>query len=1026
MGKRKRSFFYCLAFVTIALFGFTFVSSIAYADTIIDNDGPGTSYSGGQWGYSSGANPFGGSSRAESVSGATYTFQSSVSGSQQVSLWWTYWSSRCTSVPVAIYDGTTLLDTVHINQHQLGLAGQWNVLGSYSFGSSARVVIRAQNGCSACADAVRLVAEAPPVMVDVPNVIGLSQSDAETTVTGANLLVGDVTSASSSTVPEGNVISQTPTGGTSVAEGSVVDLVVSIGEQSEVVIDNDGPGTSSSGGDWGYSSGANPYGGSSRAESVSGATYTFQSSVSGSQQVSLWWTYWSSRCTSVPVAIYDGTTLLDTVHVNQQQQSLAGQWNVLGSYSFGSSARVVIRAQNGCSACADAVRLVAEAPPVMVDVPNVIGLSQSDAETTVTGANLLVGDVTSASSSTVPEGNVISQTPTGGTSVAQGSAVDLVVSIGEQSQVVIDNDGPGTSFSGGDWGYSSGANYYGSRSRAESVSGATYTFQGSVAGYQQVSLWWTYWSSRCTAVPVDIYNGTTLLDTVQVNQQQQNLAGRWNVLGPYVFSGTARIVVRAKNGCSADADAVKFEPIQGNPPIIIDNHDSQTSHTGTWSVSGGPNPYDPIDPNADSVFSRDGTTFTWHFSPPQSGVYDVSMWWTTYASRSTDIPVEIEHEGGTDTVYINQQENGGQWNSQGRFYFQTGTTYDITITSQSSPTSTCADAVKFSYISGGPYVDISEPSSYYLQTSPDLIVKANAYNLESTWKIKFVMDLGTPNERSIIAPSAPYSALFTGVTKKEHTVDAFIIDGSNSEVSGTYAHSHIIHVGIGNYYVAVGDSITQGYGDDDPSDDISLDGRNAGGGYEPILNNLLTSATGIPHTIVNEGVGGLTSLDGTGVISGDLSRHPDSQRFLVQYGTNDSDPYFPIPSGKGLSPGDSGYPGTYKENMQIIIDAINADGKEVCLSKLPITLGDTPTSTEYANPDLGRRSVLTKEYNDVIDELKDDPLNHITVIPPDLYSLFNQDVTGGKRYDFEYWDNLHPNGTGYRSMANQWLESIAP
>jgi len=62
-------------------------------------------------------------------------------------------------------------------------------------------------------------------------------------------------------------------------------------------------------------------------------------------------------------------------------------------------------------------------------------------------------------------------------------------------------------------------------------------------------------------------------------------------------------------------------------------------------------------------------------------------------------------------------------------------------------------------------------------------------------------------------------------------------------------------------YVAFGDSITMGggsNGDDYTPDDTSLDGRNTGGGYEPILNNLLTSATGIPHSIINEGTVGIS------------------------------------------------------------------------------------------------------------------------------------------------------------------------
>jgi hypothetical protein len=56
--------------------------------------------------------------------------------------------------------------------------------------------------------------------------------------------------------------------------------------------------------------------------------------------------------------------------------------------------------------------------------------------------------------------------------------------------------------------------------------------------------------------------------------------------------------------------------------------------------------------------------------------------------------------------------------------------------------------------------------------------------------------------------------------------------------------------------------------------------------------------------------------------------------------------------------------------MQQIIDAINAAGKEVCIAKPPITLGNGPNTTPYTDPDAGVRSVLIKEYNEVIDELK--------------------------------------------------------
>ena len=90
----------------------TILNFVSPAEVIVDNDGPGTSYTGGEWGYSSGANPYGGSSRTEKEPGAAYTFETPLSGSYEVSLWWTYWSSRCTEVPVDIYDGDSLLATV--------------------------------------------------------------------------------------------------------------------------------------------------------------------------------------------------------------------------------------------------------------------------------------------------------------------------------------------------------------------------------------------------------------------------------------------------------------------------------------------------------------------------------------------------------------------------------------------------------------------------------------------------------------------------------------------------------------------------------------------------------------------------------------------------------------------------------------------------------------------------------------------------------------------------------------------------
>ena len=66
------------------------------------------------------------------------------------------------------------------------------------------------------------------------------------------------------------------------------------------------------------------------------------------------------------------------------------------------------------------------APP-STTIPDVGGLSQSQAEADIVAAGLIVGTVTREVSTTVPGGSVISQSPAAGEDVALGTEVDLVI-----------------------------------------------------------------------------------------------------------------------------------------------------------------------------------------------------------------------------------------------------------------------------------------------------------------------------------------------------------------------------------------------------------------------------------------------------------------------------------------------------------------------------------------------------------------------------------------------------------------------
>jgi PKD repeat protein len=262
---------------------------------------------------------------------------------------------------------------------------------------------------------------------------------------------------------------------------------------------------------------------------------------------------------------------------------------------------------------------------------------------------------------------------------------------------------------------------------------------GQPAGTYEVLMWWTYLSTRSTSVRIDI-NHAGGTSTIFVNQQQNG--GQWNSLGIFEFNSTGSVTITATSSStiSACADAVWYKQFAGPIPteIIVDNRSAVTSQTGTWSVSSAPNPY-----GVDSVWGRSGATFTWYATLPQEGTYDVYMWWTQTSTRPTSALVTIQYGGGSDSININQQQNGGQWNLLGRYTFaKTGSSFVRLSAPAASPISYGADAVKFNFIelNNAPvaFIDAIEPSPagvgdtvYFDGHGEDSDGNIAAYNWES-------------------------------------------------------------------------------------------------------------------------------------------------------------------------------------------------------------------------------------------------------------------------------------------------------
>ncbi|MDB6023942.1 MAG: peptidase [Verrucomicrobiales bacterium] len=96
----------------------------------------------------------------------------------------------------------------------------------------------------------------------------------------------------------------------------------------------------------------------------------------------------------------------------------------------------------------------------------------------------------------------------------------------------------------------------------------------------------------------------------------------------------------------------------------VDNNSAGFSVTGTWS-------------SGSSATDKFGADYRFHSTAPVSepaqwsttlntgATWNVWAWWPQGANRATSASYVVTHAGGTTTVNVNQQLNGGKWNLLG-------------------------------------------------------------------------------------------------------------------------------------------------------------------------------------------------------------------------------------------------------------------------------------------------------------------------------------------------------------------------
>ncbi len=527
-----------------------------YGGQLIDNGQAGFSEAGTGWTHYTGAgynNNLDYAAAGTGANTATWQFTGLAPGTYDAQVTWTAVANHATNATYTVYDGNTSLGSVTVNQQQApsGTTVNGSVfqsLGQFQISSGTlKVVLTDSANGYVIADAARAVAvaAAPQVQVSAGSravpysgsyaMSALVGQSASQTFTVTNTGGATLTLSDPITLPSGFTLSS-DFGSTSLAPGQSTSFTLQLNTSSaasysgtasfgtnvsganpfrftlsgtvatSAIVDNGQAGFSESGSGWTHYTGAGYNNMLDYAPAGSGsntASWQLTGLAAGTYDVQMTWTAVANHASNATYSVYDGSTLLKAVTVNQQQ------------------------APSGITVNGSAF--------------------QSLGQFSITSGTLKVVLTDSAN------GYVIADALRVATAVASGT--------------IIDNGQAGFSETGSGWTQYTGAGYNNNLDYAAAGSGAntaSWQFTGLAAGTYDVQMTWNVVSNHATNATYSVYDGSTLLGTVTVNQQQAPSGTTVNgspfqSLGQFsITSGTLKVVLTDSANGYVIADAARL------------------------------------------------------------------------------------------------------------------------------------------------------------------------------------------------------------------------------------------------------------------------------------------------------------------------------------------------------------------------------------------------------------------------------------------------------------------------------------
>ncbi|MEV4106050.1 DNRLRE domain-containing protein [Nonomuraea sp. NPDC049695] len=299
----------------------------------------------------------------------------------------------------------------------------------------------------------------------------------------------------------------------------------------------------------------------------------------------------------------------------------------------------------------------------------------------------------------------------------------------------------------------------------------------------------TYWDngwSKTTTDPWDIKTTYDYNDLgLQKNRTVTSAGGSSQRALDWDYYPDGKLKTHSDNGVPLGLDVV-----------LSDNSDTgQVTTAGTWTPgSGGSSASNIVGPQVEAATGFVGydyatapagtgqSSFTWNLTTPTAGTYKVQVQYPTGAT-ATNAKYTVKHQGGQETVTLDQTKNAGTWVELGSYTFTAGTTHSVTLTDDANGT-VAADAIKLVRDNSGDTDTEKKDFTYTYDANANL---TKIEDKSPTAKID-VWDIAYTNLNQIDTIKESLNGTLKNTTGYSYNENSAVIERTHDKTLATYRY----------------------------------------------------------------------------------------------------------------------------------------------------------------------------------------------------------------------------------------------